>query len=240
MNNKNSNNSDNKREDFITSLNIDEFEKENINNNNQEKHITGRTFNFTPKKQYPQLDIKDYYKKPSKSKNDDRIYTIDKLNSNFKSRVTYRDNAHTIGDINLYNNSHTQKFPLYNEKTVNLNFIGLDHKINEIENDFQSTTDIVERGNHCSMYDLAKGIYGFEWCGIQALKNYKHYKDKINYDKKLFKNIDDEDLDSENLSAIISKEMSKSQPTSKCNDDDDEIIFSFNKDDSCSNSDLYN
>ena len=117
-------------------INNNKTEEEKYNDINTSK--SKDSFNFcllsSAKKEKIKLNLNDYYITPSKNNN--RKYSIEIITSKLKNNVIYNNNTLSYDQIKFTKKeNNSQKFPLFHDKNINLNFKGLNDMINPTEND---------------------------------------------------------------------------------------------------------
>lgn len=149
------------------------------------------------------LDIKDYYIPPSK--NSKSKYSLDVITSKLKPYVNYKNKDHEFGEIKFVKkNCHSQKFPLYHDKNIKLNFQGLNDLFYSSECDMDSDWGTISKGIHNCNFDLKKGIEEFKKHQLFVCENYWKYRKHINFDNNEQEN--NSNINSDNDNGLRSSE----------------------------------
>lgn len=111
-------------------------------------------------------------------KNKGRTYNLDVITSKLKRNVTtILDEEHKVGNLNLKNDSQSQKILIYRDWMINLNFKNIVDLLYYSDADFNSDENIINVGKIKCKMDLDSGIKIFQKeCGECCFNIYLYNK----------------------------------------------------------------
>ena len=136
----------------------------------------------TPERHINKYNLSDYYIK--QTNNNNHIYNLDIITSKLKKNVSYLDKEHQMGLLKFKKGNQSQKFSLYHDKLIHLNFKNFNNILYDKEEDYASNKATIDYGKEQCRLDLDSAIKHFDKRNVNCLYNYNKRKKFFNFDNE--------------------------------------------------------